>query len=143
MKLASLYLLSLFIGMNCLGQSTATPKSNPSLPGYSGFHSNIGLQEIIEVGVPLQKKSQLSSDAGSKVGSFDQFFWTGWMPQMPSRRLQQSQKVRSHFPLRRVCVLTLPPMSCVRKVPLPKVQGFWKVMWDLQFPTRHSSSTSM
>ena len=31
------------------------PNSNPSLPGYSGFHSNLGLQEIIEVGVPLAK----------------------------------------------------------------------------------------
>ena len=28
----------------------------PSLPGYSGFHSNLGIQEIVEVGVPLSTK---------------------------------------------------------------------------------------
>ena len=40
------------------GQSGSVPRSNPSLPGYTGFHSNIGLQEIIEVGVPLSDRAK-------------------------------------------------------------------------------------
>ncbi|MDG1139607.1 MAG: hypothetical protein P8N49_08845 [Opitutales bacterium] len=36
------------------GQDSKVPK--PSLPGYSGFHSNLGIQEIVEVGVPLSRK---------------------------------------------------------------------------------------
>ena len=50
----------LFLGQWSYGQSPVAPKSNPSLPGYSGFHSNLGLQEIIEVGVPLAKPEESS-----------------------------------------------------------------------------------
>ena len=48
---AILWSLALTICLS--GQSGKIPE--PSLPGYSGFHSNLGLQEIIEVGVPLSK----------------------------------------------------------------------------------------
>ncbi len=30
------------------------------MPGYSGFHSNLGIQEIVEVGVPLSQKRKVS-----------------------------------------------------------------------------------
>ena len=55
-----LFSVNLFIlsGYCLFGQSPAVPRSNPSLPGYSGFHSNLGLQEIIEVGVPLAKPDE-------------------------------------------------------------------------------------
>ena len=52
-----LVLLFLLQGELSFGQEASGPKSNPSLPGYSGFHSNIGLQEIIEVGVPLSDRA--------------------------------------------------------------------------------------
>jgi hypothetical protein len=48
------YYLFLTSGIFCFGQVIKVPK--PSLPGYSGFHSNLGIQEIVEVGVPLSKK---------------------------------------------------------------------------------------
>ena len=50
------YLLFLTSGALCFGQGVKVPK--PSLPGYSGFHSNLGIQEIVEVGVPLSKKER-------------------------------------------------------------------------------------
>ena len=53
------------------GQSGSGPQSNPSLPGYSGFHSNIGLQEIIEVGVPLSSKSDAKNADGSDSSLLD------------------------------------------------------------------------
>ena len=37
------------------GQAVQVPASAPSRPGFSGFHSNLGLQEIVEVGVPLRE----------------------------------------------------------------------------------------
>jgi len=45
----------LTLGLNA--QSTRFPLAKPSLPGYSGFHSNLGLQEIVEVGVPLSESA--------------------------------------------------------------------------------------
>ena len=48
------YLLFLTSSIFCFGQAVKVPK--PSLPGYEGFHSNLGIQEIVEVGVPLSKK---------------------------------------------------------------------------------------
>ena len=53
------------------GQSGSGPQSNPSLPGYSGFHSNVGLQEIIEVGVPLSSKSDANNADGSDSSLLD------------------------------------------------------------------------
>ena len=52
--------ISILWGHCLFGQSPVVPNSNPSLPGYSGFHSNLGLQEIIEVGVPLAKPEESS-----------------------------------------------------------------------------------
>ena len=52
--------LTILWGHCLFGQSPVVPNSNPSLPGYSGFHSNLGLQEIIEVGVPLAKPEESS-----------------------------------------------------------------------------------
>ena len=57
--------LALLISASVCGQTI--PKSNPSLPGYSGFHSNLGIQEIIEVGIPLQK-AMPSFDSSKNVG---------------------------------------------------------------------------
>ena len=37
------------------GQAVQVPASAPSRPGFSGFHSNLGLQEIVEVGVTLRE----------------------------------------------------------------------------------------
>lgn len=37
------------------GQGVAVPVAEPSRPGVGGFHSNLGLQEIVEVGVPLRE----------------------------------------------------------------------------------------
>ena len=51
------YLLFLTSSIFCFGQAVKVPK--PSLPGYAGFHSNLGIQEIVEVGVPLSKKRTL------------------------------------------------------------------------------------
>ena len=58
----SLFFLYFFVSVVLTGhsQSTAQPRANPSLPGYSGFHSNLGIQEIIEVGIPLQESDPLS-----------------------------------------------------------------------------------
>ena len=36
-------------------QNRRLPSAEPSLPGYSSFHSNLGLLEIIEVGLPISK----------------------------------------------------------------------------------------
>ena len=57
----SLFFLHLLVSVVLTGhgQSTAQPRANPSLPGYSGFHSNLGIQEIIEVGIPLQESDPL------------------------------------------------------------------------------------
>ena len=57
----SLFFLHLLVSvvLTGYGQSTAQPRANPSLPGYSGFHSNLGIQEIIEVGIPLQESDPL------------------------------------------------------------------------------------
>ena len=63
----SLFFLYFFVSFVLTGhsQSTAQPRANPSLPGYSGFHSNLGIQEIIEVGIPLQESDPISkTDAG-------------------------------------------------------------------------------
>jgi len=48
------YFLFVTSGILSYGQAIKVPK--PSLPGYAGFHSNLGIQEIVEVGVPLSKK---------------------------------------------------------------------------------------
>jgi hypothetical protein len=58
----SLFFLYFFVSVVLTGhsQSTAQPRANPSLPGYSGFHSNLGIQEIIEVGIPLQESDPIS-----------------------------------------------------------------------------------
>ena len=37
-----------------LGQGIPNPPPEPSRPGFDGFHSNLGIQEIIEVGAPLR-----------------------------------------------------------------------------------------
>ncbi|MAK47077.1 MAG: hypothetical protein CMI24_07495, partial [Opitutae bacterium] len=63
----ALVLLFLLQGELSFGQDAGSgPKSNPSLPGYSGFHSNIGLQEIIEVGVPLSDRAKAKVPATGK-----------------------------------------------------------------------------
>jgi hypothetical protein len=64
----SLSFLPLFISFALTGfsQSTAQLGSNRSLPGYSGFHSNLGIQEIIEVGIPLQETDPLSKIDGQR-----------------------------------------------------------------------------
>ena len=36
-------------------QNRRLPTAEPSLPGYSSFHSNLGLLEIIEVGLPVSQ----------------------------------------------------------------------------------------
>jgi hypothetical protein len=36
-------------------QSQRLPTAEPSLPGYSSFHSNLGILEIIEVGLPISQ----------------------------------------------------------------------------------------
>ena len=59
------YLLFLTSGALCFGQAVKVPK--PSLPGYSGFHSNLGIQEIVEVGVPLSKKRTVAASPSSQV----------------------------------------------------------------------------
>jgi hypothetical protein len=46
------------------GQDTKVPQ--PSLPGYSGFHSNLGIQEIVEVGIPLSKKRAVIPSSTSR-----------------------------------------------------------------------------
>ena len=49
------------------GQGQKIPE--PSLPGYSGFHSNLGIQEIVEVGVPLSEKRKVSSPVSNPVNN--------------------------------------------------------------------------
>ena len=36
-------------------QNRKLPTAEPSLPGYSSFHSNLGILEIIEVGIPMSQ----------------------------------------------------------------------------------------
>ena len=52
------YIFPVLLGFlhNGYGQNSPQSKSVPPLPGFSSFHSNLGIQEIIEVGVPLQKE---------------------------------------------------------------------------------------
>ena len=46
----------LFTGINsAYGQNRRLPTAEPSLPGYSNFHSNLGILEIIEVGLPVSQ----------------------------------------------------------------------------------------
>ncbi len=58
-----------FVNLPCysFGQGQNIPK--PSLPGYSGFHSNLGIQEIVEVGVPLSEKRKVSSPVSKAVSN--------------------------------------------------------------------------
>lgn len=37
------------------GQGVDEPAANPPLPGFGDMHSNLGLQEIVELGVPFRK----------------------------------------------------------------------------------------
>ena len=64
----SSFFLPMFFSFTLTGfsQSTAQLGSNRSLPGYSGFHSNLGIQEIIEVGIPLQETDPLSKIDGQR-----------------------------------------------------------------------------
>ena len=60
----SSFLTVLFLGImgqysTLYGQAINSLKGQPSRPGYANFHSNLGLQEIIEVGVPV-KAGQIS-----------------------------------------------------------------------------------
>lgn len=56
MKFFLSFLLPLTIPfVSVVGQSVQTPKAAQSLLGYRSFHSNLGLQEIIEVGAPVNK----------------------------------------------------------------------------------------
>ena len=48
------------------GQAINSLKGQPSRPGYANFHSNLGLQEIIEVGVPV-KVGKISQSDGVVV----------------------------------------------------------------------------
>ena len=52
-----------------LGAQSERKVTNPSLPGYSGFHSNLGIQEIVEVGVPLSRNKVSSSITEQKKPS--------------------------------------------------------------------------
>ena len=52
-----------------------SPHTQTSLPGYSGFHSNLGIQEIVEVGSPFREKVLSDSmdsfsiiEKGSSIG---------------------------------------------------------------------------
>lgn len=56
---SSSFFISLFLGFVWLhsigyGQAINSLKGQPNRPGYANFHSNLGLQEIIEVGVPVK-----------------------------------------------------------------------------------------
>ena len=67
----SSFLISLFLGFIWLhsigyGQAINSLKGQPSRPGYANFHSNLGLQEIIEVGVPV-KVGKISQSDGVVV----------------------------------------------------------------------------
>ncbi len=110
----------LTLGLN--GQSTRFPLSKPSLPGYSGFHSNLGLQEIVEVGVPLSESapdrstpaeivsppsmasSSMSSDGMSEEGGLSitpqagiRFYRTSNVLRTPSATAEGSGVLESNF----------------------------------------------
>ena len=61
--------MSVFVSLHCysFGQDQRIPA--PSLPGYSGFHSNLGIQEIVEVGVPLSEKRKVSSPVSKALSN--------------------------------------------------------------------------
>jgi hypothetical protein len=61
--LSSLFALAnlIFVSSESFGQAVAVPAAEPSRPGFRGFHSNLGLQEIVEVGVPLRSAAPASS----------------------------------------------------------------------------------
>ena len=67
MKRSSFFtaLLLSYFGWQSYGYAQAinSLKGQPSRPGYANFHSNLGLQEIIEVGVPV-KRGQISQPDG-------------------------------------------------------------------------------
>tara|TARA_B100001094_G_scaffold60277_1_gene55799 strand:+ start:145 stop:1269 length:1125 start_codon:yes stop_codon:yes gene_type:complete len=58
------YLIALtnfaFVLSSSYGQTVAVPAAKPSRPGFQGFHSNLGLQEIVEVGIPLRTAAPAS-----------------------------------------------------------------------------------
>ena len=60
--LSSLFALAnfVFVSSESFGQAVAVPAAEPSRPGFQGFHSNLGLQEIVEVGVPLRSTAPAS-----------------------------------------------------------------------------------
>ena len=58
---------SLPLTYTLFAQSSKIPE--PSLPGYSGFHSNLGIQEIVEVGVPLSEKRKVSSPVSKALSN--------------------------------------------------------------------------
>ena len=60
--LSSLFALAnlVFVSIESFGQAVAVPAAEPSRPGFQGFHSNLGLQEIVEVGVPLRSTAPAS-----------------------------------------------------------------------------------
>jgi hypothetical protein len=43
-----------FVPSDSFAQSVVVPVAQASRPGFQGFHSNLGLQEIVEVGVPVR-----------------------------------------------------------------------------------------
>ena len=48
--------IAIFLGISgALGQGVNAPSANPSLPGFVDMHSNMGLQEIVELGVLFRK----------------------------------------------------------------------------------------
>jgi hypothetical protein len=63
LALSSLFALAnlVFVSSESFGQAVAVPAAEPSRPGFQGFHSNLGLQEIVEVGVPLRAAAPASS----------------------------------------------------------------------------------
>lgn len=65
--LSSLFALAnfIFVSSESFGQAVAVPAAEPSRPGFQGFHSNLGLQEIVEVGVPLRRAPPASSSEPS------------------------------------------------------------------------------
>ena len=65
---SSSFFISLFLGFVWLhsigyGQAINSLKGQPNRPGYANFHSNLGLQEIIEVGVPVMRGQISQPDA--------------------------------------------------------------------------------
>jgi hypothetical protein len=69
--IAQFFLVGIFFSLpltyTLFAQSSKVPE--PSLPGYSGFHSNLGIQEIVEVGVPLSEKRKVSSPVSKAVSN--------------------------------------------------------------------------